>query len=278
MGATTASAVPLQFDNLVGVTDGSNVLGATVMSRTALFRSVATDDGQTVDARITATLVGDTEFADVSNPTNRSSFGDAGYIPDYSGAPGGPEADLGFLYYGNGLDDATDGISFLFEFFDGSGDYAGSFANQVTVGSLDLAIYDVDGEATQSEYFTAYKNDGLISYAVGNTEQALVATDLGDSVLFQGPGQNYSESDATGAVLLNYTETQSFRLDFGSVQSGGPTQNAVFSAIDGDLSFIDIGDFTGPIAVAPVPVPPSVLSFIGAIALMGFMRIRRKSA
>ncbi len=274
IAATPAQSVPLSFDTMVGTADGSNILGPTSSSSVIYFTDVASENGLTIDARITATLKGDTNFAEQTNPDAPNSFGDAGFIPDYNGSTNGPQDDLGLFYYGYGVDPIEDGIEVKFEFFDGTGDLSGSFTNEQTISSLELAVYEVDGEFSQSELFRAYKSDGLMSYTLGTTEQALVATDQGDSILFEGPGTNYAEDDATGAAILYYELTQELTLDFGSVQTSGSEQNAVFSAIDGDLSLFDRSNFGNPVTV--VPVPFSGLLLLSGL-LMSALVFRRKS-
>ncbi|MEO9517297.1 MAG: hypothetical protein ABJH45_06490 [Paracoccaceae bacterium] len=260
-----AQAVPLTFDQMIGQPTGFNLLGSTAPTNTILFRDVATDNGQTVDARVTATLIGDTHFADINDPNAQNYFGDSGFIPDYRNRSGGPQDDLGFLYYGNGINDAENGLDMMFEFFDGTGDLAGTFLDPLTLSSLEIAIYDVDGEASQSEYFTAQRGDGLVSYATGSSSQALVATEQGDSIRFDGPGTNYAEDDATGAAVLYYELTDKLQLSFGSVQTSGPEQNAVFSAIDGDLSLFGTNNFGDPVSVNPVPLPAGGLLLLSGL-------------
>lgn len=266
-------AVPLTFDTMVGAPDGNSLLGPVATSDTLFFTGVATDNGATIDARVTATVTGDANFGSLSDPDARNYFGDAGYLPNFHSGSGGPENDLGFLYYGTGIDAAEDGVSLTIDFFNGTGDQSGSFTQKQTVSALELAIYDVDGEASQSEYFTAFKSDGLIGYLLGDTPQALSATDLGTSVLFEGVGTNFSETDASGAAVLLYELTETLRLDFGSVQTSGPYQNGVFSAIDGDVSLFALNDFGTPQEVNAVPLPPSLI--LGAAGLTSFVLLSK---
>ena len=280
---TAVNAATLSFDTLVGSADGTTVIGnsSVVTSKTARFTNVATDDGRTVDARITATVKDGTDFGDVGTAGN---FGDAGFIPDYQ--PGGDTnaADLGFLFYGNGINSTPNGITVAFDFFDGTADLAGSFSQAITVAELNFAIYDVDGESRaaggssdQTETFSAFISDGLVSYQLGNTTQALIAAQMGDTVTFSGPNQNFSESDASGAAILTYANTSAFTLDFNSVQSYGANKNGVFSAFDGDLSLVNSADFNAPVATLPtIPLPASMSLLISAFCAM-FAVNRRKS-
>lgn len=266
--ATDVLAVPLTFDTLVGGTESQSVLGPVATRETLLFTDVATENGFTIDARVTATVIGDTHFGSISDPNASNMFGSAGFLPDYHGSVGGPEQDLGFLYYGNGINENANGLSILFEFFDGTGAMTGSFTDARTLSEVQLAIYDVDGEGFQSEYFTAFKSDGLVSYAVGTSASSLVATQGTDEILFEGPNTNFSELDATGAALLTYEDTNALTLEFGSVQNSGPYQNGVFSAIDGDVSLFDQSDFSDPVTVNAVPVPQGALLLLSAAFLL----------
>jgi hypothetical protein len=159
------------------------------------------------------------------------------------------------LFYGNGINGGENGVTFLFEFFDGTGLNSATYTSPVDVAVLEFAIYDVDGEADQSEFFRAYKADGLKSYQLGSGAQALSVTDLGDAVLFEGSGKNFDELDATGAAILVYEDTRAFTLDFGSVQTGGPSQNPVFTAFDGNMSLFKKTDFAAPVGAGDAAFP-----------------------
>lgn len=271
---TTAYAVPMTFDGLVETATGyHSTYGAVVLSNIAHFTGVAVDGGTTVDVRVTATVKAETDFAmDNGNA-------DTGYIPDYkSGSTSGPEQDLAFRFYGNNINTTENGVKLTFDFFDGTGAKSGQFNDLINVSQIDFAIYDVDGETYQSEFFRAYKSDGLASYRLGNTPQALVATQQSwNTYRFDGPNTNFSETDAAGAAILTYLNTSSFTIDFGSVQNSGPTQNAVFTAMDGDLSMFDLLDFEEAVELPPgVPLPaglPLILSGLGGLAW-----IRRRKA
>jgi hypothetical protein len=279
---TTSSAATLNFDELVGPATGSTLIGnsSVAQTTTARFTNVATENGRVVDAMIVATVKDSTDFAETGSA---GYFGDGGFIPDYRPAGTNASADLGFLYYGNGINSIENGISLAFSFFDGSGDLSGTFGQSILVDTLNFAIYDVDGEsvakgggADQSEFFRAFASDGLESYQLGTTEQALTATQEGDELTFRGPDKNYAESDASGAVVLNYANTSSFTLDFGSVQSSGANQNGVFSAFDGDLSLIDLANFGPEVApVSQVPAPASLPLLVTALGA-GWIAQRRK--
>lgn len=279
-----ASAVPLSFDSSTTRATGSSFLGAVTTKNEIGFTNVATDDGLTVDVRVTATSKSETIFAS----DERSN--DAGYIADYNSSVNDPNSDLGFIYYGKNLNTTENGIALTFDFFDGTGDLSGTFNDILSVSELNFAIYDVDGESassTQSEFFRAFASDGLVSYQLGNTDQALVATqEDADTYRFDGPGSNFGETDASGAAILNYENVSSLTIDFGSVMSAGSTKNPVFSAFDGDLSLIRVADFADPVStvspvsaaaaqVAPVPLPAGLPLLVAGVGSLVALRRRR---
>ncbi|MEO0484580.1 MAG: hypothetical protein AAF092_01570 [Pseudomonadota bacterium] len=270
LASTAPEAATLKFDTLApGQTSNGTSLGGApaVDGLTVDFLNVATDMGRTVDARVTATVGPQTQFGDGSTySTLRNAL-----IYDYAGSGAAPEDDLAFLYTAMGVNNVENGITLGVQFYDGTGAKSNSFTDTMSVKELEIAVYDVDGEPSQSEYFRAFRADGLVSYGLGNTPQALVATNEGGGVIrFDGPGTNFAETDATGAAILTYADTDFFQLSFGSVQSGGPNSNPVFSAIDGDLSLFDAGDFN----VAPVSLPAGGTLLLSALGAMGWTRFR----
>ena len=269
---TTAQAASLQFVNFSPATTGNSIFGGVVENSEIRFTDVSNDAGVTVDAIVTATVKSSTDFA--SGP--RGGFGASGFIPNYTSGRAEPNDDLGFLFYGNGVNSVENGISLDFQFFDGSGSKAGTFSDSLTISELNFAIYDVDGEPSQSEYFRLDKADGLTSYRLGNTPQALTATDLGSQILFEGPGRNFSERDASGAAVLTFNNTSGFTLDFGAVQSSAPGRNGVFTGFDGDLSLVNPNDFGGSVIVAPVPEIETYAMFAIGLALLGFKTMRSR--
>lgn len=274
-GGTQAAMVHTTFDTYTPATSGSSVVGNVVQATQIDFTNVATDAGTTIDARVTAALKDDTQFG-----SGNGNAGDAGYIPDYTSGASEPNDDLGFLFYGNGIDAIEDGIVLTFSFFDGTGGLSGTFSSPFTIAELEFAIYDVDGESIQSEFFRLAKADGLSSYRLGSGAQALTATDLGSHVLFEGPGTNFPEDDASGAAILVFEDTDGFTLDFGAVQSGGGSQNGVFTGFDGDLSLVNPNDFDPPVSVLPpsaVPAPGGLALMLGGLAALWSARVRGRA-
>lgn len=277
-----AAPVPLLFNNPstpTNVAELFNGSGAAISNTLSVdFTNVATDGGTTVDARVTATVKNGTAFG----PTNSTGNPVSGFLPNYNSLPGTqPQSDLGFLFYGSGVG-LPQGIALEISFFDGTAGLAGSFSNPFTLSAVDLLVYDVDGEPFQSEGLTAFTADGLVSYSVGNTPQRLTPTPVAGGVQFDGPGQNFSETDASGAVLLNYENTNSITLDFVASIVFGPQPNGMFAGIDGQADLIDVSNFAPPVSAAdvpsPVPLPSALPLFVASLAGLGFVLRRRQGS
>jgi uncharacterized repeat protein (TIGR01451 family) len=250
-----AEPVPLHFDTFTpdtNITNMNHELGPGYTGGLTMnFLHVATCEGKTIDARVTAVVRPGTEFA--TGATNRTT---RGYIPNYKATtPGQPTGDLGFLYAGVG--ESTPGITLTISFFDGTGDRRGTFREAYAVPDLRLLVYDVDGEPAQAEWFDASYADGLYSYATGTRAAKVTATPTATGVHFVGPGKDFRETDTSGAVLLRYCSTSRITLAFGAEQCKAG-KNPVFSAIDGDLNLPVTGEFQTPKVVpAPRAVPPA---------------------
>ncbi len=263
-----AEPVPLRFHTFspdTNITNMANKLGPGYTGGPTMdFLAVATHQGTTVDARVTAVVPADTEFA--TGTTNRAA---RGYIPNYrASAAGQPNGDLGLLYAA--VDGNTPGIVLTISFFDGTGDRSGKFSETCSIPDLQLLVYDVDGEPTQAEWFDAYYADGLYSYATGSAATRVTATSTTTGVHFLGPGNDCKETDTSAAVMLRYHDTSRITLVFGAEQYKAGT-NPVFAAIDGDLGLsLTDGFQTPPVASASRAVPspaPRVYSVDNAIRL-----------
>ncbi len=211
-----AASIDLDFSNQVESNNTTDIygLGPAYTGNTISVLNVASHDGTTVDAKITASAFGSYEF---QYHIINHNYGDMGFVVNSTG-------------HGSG------GLSYVFQLYDGTGSNSGSFNTPFAAEELSIMVYDVDGSGHQSENLRAYSADGLISYQTGTNANSLVASTEGNSVLFTGPRQNFLESDSTGAVILNYANTSQFTLNFESETFYGSLPNPVFSAIDGDLS------------------------------------------
>lgn len=250
---STSSAVDLDFSNPVGTANANDAsLGPYFTSLTLNFTSVAPG----VDMRVQATTWGAISFV--------------GHFADYNSALGQPDGDLGVYYNatGNGLG----GVHYQLNFYQSGS----NFTTAYTVSDLQLMLYDVDGESTQSEMLKAYAADGLKSYQTGTDASSVTAAPITGGVLFTGPGTNYAETDVSGAFILHYQNTSSILLDFQADTTNISSRNltnGVFSAIDGDLSMLN-GDKSGFTAPQAVPEPSgAMLLCIGGM----FLIFRRRS-
>ena len=250
-----AEPVRLSFDTFSPPTNVPNMRSGLgpgyTLGPTMCFLGVATHEGRTIDARVTAVVQPNTKFA--SGAATRTA---CGYIPNYKATTAGqPKGDLGLLY--DGFNKDNPGVVLTLCFFDGTGDRRGRFRDPYSLPDLSLLVYDVDGESDQAECFEAFHADGLYSYATGDAPASVTAAPIAGGVHFRGPGKDFAETDTSGAVLLRYHDTSSITLAFGAEQRNRG-KNPVFSAIDGDMSVPVTGTFHEPTVVsAPAAVPPA---------------------
>jgi len=253
MDAEAAQSVDLDFSNPVGTQQSDQYfgLGPVINSATMSYLGVANVGGTSVDMRVTASVYGSYQFY--------------GHYGDYNQALNQPEGDMGLLYYNTGV--GSGGLDYLLEFYVGGT----NFSTRYTLNQFDLMVYDVDGEANQTESFRTYNSDGLLSYKLAQNN-SLTATKISGGMNFMGGGTDLSEQDASGAVILTYANTNAVTLHFQSTTSSGQ-YNGVFSAIDGDLSMTN-DDPAGTWASAvPVPEPSSALLVI----IFGMFAVGRRS-
>lgn len=253
----------LDFTHFVQATDGTDPNGAALgpyYSGTVIdYTNVGTSNGVNIDARMTAAVFG-------------TGYNFIGHMPNYSqnvtGQPTGDDA----VYYLATQAGQAGGLTYKMDFFVSGSNFTTAFV----IPQARIMIYDVDGEATQSEAVRAFKVDGLWSYQIGTTAQALTPSDQGTTVLFQGPGVNFSETDPSGAVILLYQNTSSITLQFeANTLSSSPANNGVFSGIDGDRSLLN-GDESGFNTPVIVPEPSSAL--LAVLPLVVGLLGRRKRA
>ncbi|MCB1229332.1 MAG: isopeptide-forming domain-containing fimbrial protein [Verrucomicrobiae bacterium] len=236
--AAEAEFVDLNFDNPVEATNGTFPgIGNYYSGSTMHFSNVANIGGQQVDARLSVTAV-----------TGPYQF--IGTIPNHSQSGGSePNGDIGYLYQSTGA--GTGGITYRLEFFEGDGTYSTAYE----IPYFSLMGYDVDGESVQSEEMRANEADGLVGYQLGSAPGSVTATREPTSVLFTGPGSNRSETDPSGAFIMYFANTSKVDLEMISTTSGSsPQPNAIFSAIDGDLSLLNgnLSGFNPPVYISPV--------------------------
>jgi hypothetical protein len=242
---SSATVINLDFSNQVESNNTKDPygLGPAYTGNTMTFLNVASHNGETVDAKVSASAFGVYEFAH--------------HLPNYNQTTAAePNGDIGFIL--NATAHGTGGLTYIFQLFEGTGSNSGSFNIPYLAEQIAIMVYDVDGETTQTETFRAFLTDGLLSYQTGTNAASLIAsTDVYGNVLFTGPGQNYSEQNTAGAAILRYSNTSEFTLNFESETFNGSIPNGVFSAMDGDLSMGTDG-FLPPVYVFE---PPSLLLF-----------------
>ncbi|MBM4029153.1 MAG: DUF11 domain-containing protein [Planctomycetes bacterium] len=253
-----AGPVPLVFQTCTpttNVADMGNGLGPGYTEGPTLgFLGVATHEGTTVDARVTAVVQPNTGFA-----TGAADGTALGFLPNYNATTTGrPNGGLGLLY--EGLGKGTSGITVTISFFNGIGDLCGTFSQAYALPEVALLVYDVDGEPAQAEWLEAFYADGLYSHAVGAAARRVTVTATDPGVFFRGPGRNVAETDTSGAVILHYRNTSRITLAFGAEQYRDG-RNPVFSAIDGNAGLPMTGGFQDPMVVpvshAVTPMPPA---------------------
>ena len=227
-----AATVDLDFSNHVESTNGSSGwAGPTYDGPDMHFLNVGTHDGKVIDAKVSSSVFGDASFV----------F----HAPNYKVGAIQPSGDIGFLYQTNSAGAA--GLIYTFEFFDGTDGLSGTFSEPYTIPEFDMIGYDIDGEPVQSEQVRVFKSEGFYSYQLGSASASLTAEESADgtSVLFTGPGTNYSETDTSGAVKFTYKNTSIVTLQFETVTTSGSSfPNPIFSAFDGNW---DLSGFTTPI-------------------------------
>ncbi|MFS1908796.1 LruC domain-containing protein [Vibrio lentus] len=226
-----ATSVDLDFSNHIESTNLSTWAGPSYDGTVIHFLNVGTHNGKTIDAKVSSEVFGDATFL----------F----HTPDYKEGPDQPDGDIGFLYQTNSAGAA--GLIYTFEFYDGTDGLSGTFSEPYTVPEFDMIGYDIDGEPVQSEQVRVFKSEGFYSYQTGSAGASLTAEESedGDSVLFSGPGTNYSETDTSGAVKFTFKNTSIVTLQFETVTTSGSSfPNPIFSAFDGNW---DLSGFTTPI-------------------------------
>lgn len=259
--AQKAAAIDLNFSNPVGTGPVTNVgsagLGSGFTGSSIRYNNVATDtNGTVIYALVNATVTG-------------TNYSFVGHIPAYNSTTANgaaePNDDASFLYQIN-TGTGRGGMNYTISLFDAATN------NPYTASALSFLVYDVDGEnpntsgpgttsqstRRQDEAFRIAKNSGLIGYQVGSSAQALAVTQDASSYLFTGPGTNYLETDSTGAALLFFQNVNSVTFGFEAntlpsfnASTGLPNTNAtnsVFSALDGDLSYLPSFGGTGSFA------------------------------
>ena len=189
-----ATSVDLDFSNHIESTNLSTWAGPSYDGTVIHFLNVGTHNGKTIDAKVSSEVFGDATFL----------F----HTPDYKEGPDQPDGDIGFLL-SNEFCWAQRVLSIRSNFMMELTGYLARFQNLIPFPEFDMIGYDIDGEPVQSEQVRVFKSEGFYSYQTGSAGARLTAEESedGDSVLFSGPGTNYSETDTSGAVKFTFKNT-----------------------------------------------------------------------
>lgn len=262
LGVNAQNFAPLDFSQNVQATNGMypnmSTLGPEYYSGYSFdFVNVTTQDGQSIDARVT--ILG-----------SAGSYEFVGWIPNYNSAAGEPAGDLGVYYrHTNDFSEPTGGIAYTISFYMGGG----TFTTAATLDNVGFLVYDFDGEPGQSESIRVYDSDGFSGYRIGDTS-GIHSHDEDGTWRFDAGGSNLSETNADGAFIAYYQNTSSIRFDmFATTFPSNPTaNNGVFAAFDGDLSLLG-GDASGFGHYVAVPEPhAAALTLVATAMIMGRRR------
>ncbi|MEC4728104.1 LruC domain-containing protein [Shewanella sp. D64] len=226
-----AESVDLDFSNQMETTNVSTGFGPSYDGPIMRFLNVGTHNGKTIDAKVSSSIFGEANFLY--------------HTPNYKEGAGEPQGDIGFLYETTAPGAA--GLIYTFEFFDGTDGLSATFSVPYTIPEFDMIGYDIDGESVQSEQVRVFKSEGFFSYQTGTAAASLTAEESADglSVLFSGPGTNFSETNTSGAVKFTYKNTSAITLQFETVTaSNSYLPNPIFSAFDGNW---ELSGFTDPV-------------------------------
>lgn len=267
--ADKAAAINLKFTNPVESSDftyTTGALGPGISSRIVRFASVATG----IDAKVTAT-----PFTGAAPGGTGTDYTFSGHLPNYSTAPLEPSGDLGFKYDIAANKTGKGGLTYQIEFFNTGSDYTTAIAP----ANFRFLVYDVDGEPAQNEAVRIAKNSGLVSYQLGgNTASALQFSQDTTSYLFSGRGVDQLENDSSGAAIFNFDNINKVTFNFeADTITSNNSANRVFSAIDGDLSYLSSFTNGGAASFGPVVAVPEPFSIIGTlVGGTAALRMRKK--
>ena len=267
--ADKAAAVNLRFNNPVEASDftyTTGALGPGISSRIVRFANVATG----IDAKVTAT-----PFTGAAPGGTGTDYTFSGHLPNYSTAAGEPAADLGFKYDIAANKTGKGGLTYKIEFFNTGSNYT----TAITPANFRFLVYDVDGEPAQNEAVRIAKNSGLVSYQLGgNTSSALTFSQDATSYLFSGRGVDQAENDSSGAAIFNFDNINAVTFEFeADTITSSNVANRVFSAIDGDLSYLSSFTNGGAASFGAVVAVPEPFTIIGTlVGGTAALRMRKK--
>ncbi|AFY94759.1 hypothetical protein [Chamaesiphon minutus] len=235
-----AAAIDLKFDTPVGTANIPDILGRGPGFSSNEIRYTNVAPG--VDAKITATVTG----------TNYSFLG---HYPNYSANTAEPNDDEAFRYQIATNQTGQGQMTYKIDLFNSGGTFTTAFL----APELNFLIYDVDGEAIQNEAVRIAKGTGLVSYQVGSSTAALIPTEDATSYLFSGRGADQAENNTSGAAIFRFQNVNSvtFQFEANTTIPFATAPNVVFSALDGDLSYIPsfTGTFNAAVDTSATAIP-----------------------
>lgn len=258
LGANAQTFAPLDFSQNVQATNAiypnNSTLGPEYYSGLVFdFLNVTTQDGQSIDARVT--VLG-----------SEGSYEFVGWLPGYNSTAGQPCGDLGVYYrHTNDFTEPTGGIAYTISFYQGGG----AFETAATLTDVGFLIYDHDGESGQTESIRVYESDGFSGYQIGDGS-GISTLDEGGTWRFDAGNANQPETTADGGFIAYYHNTSSIRFDlFATTYPSNPTgNNGIFAAFDGDLSLLggDPSNYGSYVAV-PEPHAAALMVLAGAVLI-----------
>ena len=119
----------------------------------------------------------------------------------------------------------------------------------------------------------------MVSYQLGgNTSSALTFSQDATSYLFSGRGVDQAENDSSGAAIFNFDNINAVTFEFeADTITSSNVANRVFSAIDGDLSYLSSFTNGGAASFGAVVAVPEPFTIIGTlVGGTAALRMRKK--
>ncbi len=270
-----AAATDLKFTTATGTgavtAVGGLTLGGGFTGSQVRYTGVSTG----IDALITAT-----PFTGAAPGGTGTDYTFNGHITNYrTTGIAEPNDDTGLLYQIAPNGTGKGGLTYRIQLFDTGTTTA------ITPANFRFLVYDVDGEPSQNEAVRIAKNSGLSSYQLGGVAaSALTFSEDANSYLFTGRGADQPENNSNGAAIFNFDGVSEVTFQFeANTTTANASANRIFSAIDGDLSYLSsftnggaasFGSVVSTASATDVPEPFTIIgTLIGGTAAF---RMRKK--